>query len=165
MDYQAMTKEDLIKEIEKLNKKLYHKQAARLSWKKIMSDKLVYGPDYWSNGHFALKNIIPIPEAVSKLKDLYPRDTDVELEVLIGKNEDGKEKEQTPTDKKLWKEGDNKQIITEHGAQFQKIYTDVLEKLVPGYSLRLTGYMSPALIYKDGDMIGLLMPLRDEVEV
>ena len=163
MEYAEMSKEELITVIEKLNKKLYHKQAARLSWKKIMGGKLVTGLDYWSNGHFALKNIIPMPEAVNKLKDLYPRDTDVKLDVLIGKDEDGKEKEQTPTNKDLWKEGDTKQIITEHGAQFQKIYTDMLEKLVPGYELKLTGYMSPALIYRNGTMLGLLMPLRDEV--
>ena len=156
MDYQNMTKEALIKEIEKLNKKLNAKKVERLSWKKIMGGTLVKGPDYWSNGHFALFNTVPIPGAVSKLKNLYERDTETGLDILISSEE------RTPTNKELWKEGDNKQIITEHGAQFQKIYTDMLEKLIPGYSLKLTGYMSTALIYKDGAIVGLLMPLREE---
>lgn len=83
MEYIEMSKEELIKEIEKLNKKLYQKKVARLSWKKIMNRRLVKGPDYWSNGHFALYNHIAIPEAVNKLKDLYPTNTDVKLSAAL----------------------------------------------------------------------------------
>lgn len=155
MEYTEMSKEELIKVIEKLNKKLYHKQAARLSWKKITNHRLVTGSDYWSNGHFALYNTIPMPEAVNKLKDLYPNDTETSLEALINTEE------RTPTDKELWKENDNKEMVTEHGQRFQKLYTDMLEKLIPGYELKLTGDMSPGLIYSKGAMVGLLMPLRD----
>ena len=43
MDYQNMTKEALIKEIEKLNKKLNAKKVERLSWKKIMGGTLIIG--------------------------------------------------------------------------------------------------------------------------
>ena len=160
MEYAEMSKEELITVIEKLNKKLYHKKAARLSWKKIMGGKLVTGPDYWSNGHFALKNVIPMPEAINKLKDLYPRDTETSLDELIGQSRGGEPKEQTLTNKDLWKENDNKEIVMENEIKFQKLYIDVLEKLIPDFTMQFTGAMNPALIYSKGELMGLLMPLR-----
>lgn len=161
MEYKEMTKEELITVIEKLNKKLYHKQAARLSWKKLMNGTLATGADYWSNGHFALYNTVPMPEAINKLKDIYPREVESSLESLITSQE------RTPTNKDLWieREGTDtrfKEIVTEHGQRFQASYIAMIEKLIPDFSLELTGEMAPALIYSKGELMGLLMPLRDK---
>jgi len=139
----------------------YQTTQKRLSWKKIMGGMVVTGPDYWSNGHFALYNTVPMPEAINKLKDIFPRDTEGALDALITSQE------RTPTDKEKWEVMTNEfsgieQIITEHGQRFQKIYITMLEKLIPDYSLQLTGDMYPALIYSKGVMVGLLMPLRGE---
>lgn len=154
--YTEMSKDELIKEIEKLNKKLYHKQVARLSWKKIMDDRLVKGPNYWSNGHFALYDAIPIPEAVNKLKDLYHINVNAGLETIFNESDERKE-----SDKEAWIDAEDGNTITEHGVKFQKIYLKMLEKLIPGFTLKVEcEEFKPALIYSKGEMVGLLMPMR-----
>ncbi|MCK5603674.1 hypothetical protein KAR91_17440 [Candidatus Pacearchaeota archaeon] len=155
MEYTEMSKEELIKEIEKLNKKLYQKKVSRLSWKKIMNDRLVKGPNYWSNGHFALYDTVPIPEAVNKLKSLYPSEIDSPLETIFNESDERKE-----SDKTLWTDTEDGQTMTEHGVKFQKIYLAMLEKLIPGYTLRVAQDFVTALIYKDGELMGLLMPMK-----
>lgn len=156
MEYAEMSKDDLIKEIEKLNKKLYHKQAARLSWKKIIGHRLVKGPNYWSNGHFALYDTVPMPEAINKLKDLYPSDIDSSLKEIFNIEDERKE-----SDKEAWTDTEDGQILTEHGVKFQKIYLNMLKKLIPDFTLKVTSEeFKPALIYSKGELVGLLMPMK-----
>ena len=153
--YTEMSREELISEIEKLNKKLNHKKTARLSWKKIIGYRLVKGPDYWSNGHFALYNTIPIPEAVNKLKGLYPSEIDAPLDNIFNVNDDRKE-----SNKEAWTDTEDGNIMTEHGVKFAKLYLRMLEKLVPGFTLKVAEGFKPALIYSKGEMVGLLMPMK-----
>jgi hypothetical protein len=153
MNYEEMSREELIKEIEKLNKKLNRKQVARLSWKKIMNGSIVKGPDYWSNGHFALYNNIEIPQPVLDLQMLDERTTDLTLTALLN------EVSRHVAVLRVVGEGDEKgKILTEHDVKFTKHYIDMLDKLTPGYTLKVGGPSDAAIIELDGKMIGILMP-------
>lgn len=157
MRYQDMSKEQLLKEVVKLDKQLNQKKVERLSWKKIMAGTLCKGPGYWSNGHFALINDIEIPKAALNLVGLMERTPDTEMQALVG------DKERKETDRSQWKEiteSNMVKVVTEHGVKFQKLYITMLDKLIPGFVLKVLDNESPAVIEKDGQVMGVLMPVR-----
>jgi hypothetical protein len=160
MNYEQMTKEELIKEVKKLENRLNRKKAERLPWKKIMNDTLAKGPDYWSNGHFLLKNSIEIPKAVLALKGLCERTPETTVSELMGNND------RKTSDREAWSELENDEnsdvkTMTEYNVSFNKLYITMLDKLVPGFTLEVKDDRTPAIIQKDGELIGVLMPLRN----
>lgn len=158
MDLESMTKEQLIKEVKRLNKLLYHKKAARLSWKNIMKGCLGLrkGPGYWSNGHFLFINDIEIPKALESLNGLYISEIDVPLLSLYDATID-----RTPTMPDQFTENEKGEIVMPNGTRFDKKYIKMLDKLVPGYRLcpAAPGVRAAATIALDDKFIGCLMPL------
>lgn len=159
MDFENLTKEELIKLCIKQDKALNKKKIERLSWKKIMNGTFVKGPGYWSNGHFALKNKIAIPAAITALKNLYwTGPVETTLETLLG------DKEHKADDREHWTNetlSSGMNIVrTKSGVGFQKLYITVLDKMVPGFSLEVAAE-GPAIIKLKGETVGLLMPTRD----
>ena len=157
MNYQDMTKEQLIKEIEKLNKKLYHKKTGRLAWKKLMNGQMVKGQGFWSNGHFAFLDGIEKPEAINKLIGLYEKETEINFDTLIG---DKQGKIQAMSD--LTERGEYKdRLYSLDGISFQKQYIKMIDKLIPDFQLEVRGNL-PAIIKRENKIVGLLMPMRGD---
>lgn len=133
----------------------------RLHWKEIMKDTLINGPNYWSNGHFALLNDkVEIPKAVKRLDIGYKRDKDQTFNSLL---RDG---ERVTSDRQQWEEkGDF--TFTGNGGAHLKDYMEMLEKLIPGFTLDVqkkiplwSNDFIPSIIKKDGDIVGMIMPVQ-----
>lgn len=153
MNFEDMSKEELIKLCIKQDKALNKKKVERLSWKKIMCGQIVRGPDYWSNGHFLLDNSIEIPAAVLALKGLYDRTTGLEFSAVMG------EVKRSTSNPYNWTEEDGN-IVTENRRGFARRYINMLNKIVPGFTLETAPDFKAATIVKDGQIVGLLMPIH-----
>jgi len=160
--YEDLSKEELLKECNKLYKQLNRKKVERLSWKKIMNGQLVKGPNYWSNGHFAVVNeACEIPKSVDAL-GLFASDSNTTLNELAPAGMHG----YSIAPRALWAEetdGDNGKkliIIKGFNTGFQALYINALDKLLPGFDLYIKDGKSPALLNVNGKMAGLIMPYR-----
>lgn len=143
--FDKITNAELIAEIEPL------------FWQRAMGGRLALGADYWSNGHFAFyTEPVPLPAAVSSLADLAGTEMDTPLFSLY------------PSDIAACKVSNPvKQITdkafthTEFDIAFDPTYIEVAEILVPNFKLLvLPSSESPALVMRDSDIVGLIMPKR-----
>ena len=151
-----MSKEQLIKEVEKLTKQLNRKKDERLSWKKIMHGEIVRGPGYWGTGHFLFYDSIPTPAAVNKL-NVVEREVEQEMMDLIPEAERVEVVCQDIIDG--GEIGRIKCLKTPDGVHFDKTYINMLNKVAPGFTLEAAQGVA-AIIKVNGEMVGCLMPVN-----
>jgi len=157
--YEDLSKGELLKECNKLYRQLNRKKVERLSWKKIMNGRLVRGPNYWSNGHFAVVNeACEIPKSVVAL-NLFASDS----ATTLGELAPAGIHEYSKAPRALWVGETNDNgvkliIIKGFDTGFQALYINALDKLLPGFDLYVKDGKSPALLMVNGLSAGLIMP-------
>lgn len=139
-----------------------------VAWRRVMTkgSSLSYGPDYWSNGHFLI-----VGEPPSKaLRDgngnfeLYERQTKSTINSLVGK---GKRKEyfiadarRVPREEQI-SEFSKKDVVEIGGSWFDEDYVRVFCDMFKSFNFFVGESKEiPAVIKRDGEVIGLLMPIK-----